>query len=540
MSDKNYPTFRNLLWHAIGLRTQAQFANEAGISAEHLNRMLNASKINRPTRRTLSLIAAAAKNGVSYGDLEAALEQDAAPAQEEYITEVEPAPDFRQAAVGAVKSLSDILIERRKDGYPCIVDSLDAAASAILEDVKKAYPYAPQISFEIGKARPYIGVTHQEVPLWSTVWLSMADYNTSASTKMIIYHSEAAGKPILHDMSISVADVSDLYGLPFKPQSNKDDEDEDDDVVVGPPLGNREDSCWDAAYYVGFEENLHFQEYKYSDPGVSMDQRILNAIFNGDTICPLWVEGTGFYLDEIPSGFAAFVFKHRKALAENCSASGDPDDGISSEQLLTKVSELEAKGAGNEEVAAWLDEIGYAGRLSLATGWVAAISAAMAYETGFEFLSYTKQDNKDFGELTQHDVVLISREYANQKEISREAVLNLVYRYAAELGIPEFKDMLYKTVEPRNIREHRYVIRERQPKKEEQPVQEKTEYIPFEVDGEWRYPAESGVHMVRLKDGRKMKMVYIKADGRNLWLKRHKEWSHMIETYDPSPISPSD
>ena len=53
MPDKNFLAFRSLLWHAIGSRTQAQFANEAGISAEHLNRMLNASKINRPTKKTL-------------------------------------------------------------------------------------------------------------------------------------------------------------------------------------------------------------------------------------------------------------------------------------------------------------------------------------------------------------------------------------------------------------------------------------------------------------------------------------------------------
>ena len=33
---KNYPAFRNLLRGAICNRTQAQFANESGISAEHL------------------------------------------------------------------------------------------------------------------------------------------------------------------------------------------------------------------------------------------------------------------------------------------------------------------------------------------------------------------------------------------------------------------------------------------------------------------------------------------------------------------------
>lgn len=536
MPDKNFLAFRSLLWHAIGSRTQAQFANEAGISAEHLNRMLNASKINRPTKKTLSLIAAAAKNGVSYGDLEAALERDTNPTQEKQATEAELAPDFWQIAEGTVKTLSDILIERHKDAYPCVVDSLDAAVSALVEEVKNAYPYAPQVSFEIGRPRSYIGVTHQDVPLQSTVWLSMADYNTSASTEMIIYYSEVAGKPVLHDISIAVADISDLYGLPFNPQDEENDKDSDDDVIVGPPLGNHEDPYWDAAYYINFEENLHFQEYRYSDPGVSMEQRILDAVFGGDTICPLWIQGTGFYLDEIPSDFATFVFKHRKALAETCSASGEPEDGISGEQFLTRVAELEVKGAGNEEVAAWLNEVEYADRLSLVTGWIAAVSAIMAYETGFEFLSYVKQDNKEFGDLTQHDVVLISREYTTQKEISREAVLNLVYRYAAELGISEFRDMLYKTVEPRNIREHRYVIRERQPRKEEQLAQKKPEYVPFVVDNERQYPAESGIYAVKLKDGREMSMVYLKAEDKNLWLKRHKEWSHMIELYDPAPL----
>ena len=55
-----------MLRGAICTRTQAQFANEAGISAEHLNRMLNADTISRPTKKTLMKIAAAAKNGITY------------------------------------------------------------------------------------------------------------------------------------------------------------------------------------------------------------------------------------------------------------------------------------------------------------------------------------------------------------------------------------------------------------------------------------------------------------------------------------------
>lgn len=242
MSEKNYPIFRNLLGHAIGGRTQAQFANEAGISAEHLNRMLNASKISRPTKKTLSLIAAVAKNGVSYYDLEAALELDSDLAQEEEDAEKGPDPSFREAAVETIKTMSDILGDLRGDLYPCIIDSLDDFVSDVINNIKKYYPHAPEISFEVDVARPYIGETHQDVPLQSTVWLSMADVNTSASTEMIIYFSKAAGRIVLHDMSVSVADIYDIHGLPFRPQDDQGDEEDKDNVVVGPPLGNGEDA----------------------------------------------------------------------------------------------------------------------------------------------------------------------------------------------------------------------------------------------------------------------------------------------------------
>lgn len=538
MAEKNYPTFRNLLGHAIGGRTQAQFANEAGISAEHLNRMLNASKISRPTKKTLSLIAAVAKNGVSYYDLEAALELDSDLAQEEEDAEKGPAPSFREAAVETVRTMSGILDSLRKDLYPCIIDSLDTIVAELINEVKKTYSHAPEISFEVGVARPYIGETHQDVPLQSTVWLSMADVNTSASTEMIIYFSKAAGRIVLHDMSVSVADIYDIHGLPFRPQDDQGDEEDKDNVVIGPPLGNGEDPEGDAAYYVRFEKNPRFQAYKYSDPGLSVEQRLLNAVFSTDTICPIWVYGTGFFLDEIPSGFAAFVFKHRKALAETCSTSGDPDDGISGEEFLAGLAKLEASAAGNEEVAAWLDEVKYVDRYSMTTGWVPAVSAVMTAETGFEFLSYMKQDSKDFGELTQHDVVLIDREYANLKKISRESVLNLVYRYAAELGIREFNDMLYKTVESRNTPEHRYVIQKQKPK-EEHPASREVKYVPFMMDGERQYPATPGLYAVKLRDGREMDMVFLKAKDQPLWIKRHKEWSNLIEAYDPTPLPSS-
>lgn len=54
-----YKEFRKLLRNGIGSRSQKQFAEETGISKEHINRMLNNKEIDRPTVGTLDKIAAA-------------------------------------------------------------------------------------------------------------------------------------------------------------------------------------------------------------------------------------------------------------------------------------------------------------------------------------------------------------------------------------------------------------------------------------------------------------------------------------------------
>ena len=52
-----YQKFRELLRRGIGTRTQKAFAEEVGISKEHLNRMLNNKEISRPSVHLLKSIA---------------------------------------------------------------------------------------------------------------------------------------------------------------------------------------------------------------------------------------------------------------------------------------------------------------------------------------------------------------------------------------------------------------------------------------------------------------------------------------------------
>lgn len=542
MSQENFPAFRAMLWKAIGNRTQAQFANEANLSAEHLNRMLNGKITGRPARSTLTRIAATAKNGVAYQDLADALDRDTgivvsekrlAEAKEEF------APGFREAAEGAVRTAWELIRRKRNENqFPCIAQTIEEAISGLLDEVKAAYPDAPQISFELDPPRRYIGTLHEGVPEQSTVYLSMADYNTSASTEMIVYHSEAAGKTVVHDMGLTVADIFDLYGMPFKPKDEAvpDEIEDEDDIVLGPDTGTRGEPEWDAAYFVRFEKNIHFKEPRGA--GVA-EQRLLDALF-GEVTFPAWIEGTGFYLDEIPANFAAFVAAHRKTLIENCAAPGNKEEELDYITCQEGLDKLIADDASSEEVAAWFDQVEYVDKLSLAPGWKSAVSAVMSEESGFRFIAYEKTSDTTFGEPTPHDAVLISRDYVNQNNISREALLNLVCRYASELGLTEFRDMLYKTVETRAPWDHRFVIHEKKPEREaaqRNAASEDAEFVVFEVNGEKRYPEKSGAYLVRLTDGRQMQILFLLTKKGPLWIKRNKEWSNMIESYAKTPVT---
>ena len=69
MANKaGYTKFRELLRYGIGSRSQRAFALQAGISYEHLNRLLNQDEIGQPSRETLEKIANA-MNTVSLDEL---------------------------------------------------------------------------------------------------------------------------------------------------------------------------------------------------------------------------------------------------------------------------------------------------------------------------------------------------------------------------------------------------------------------------------------------------------------------------------------
>lgn len=67
--QKEYRRFRELLRKAMGDMSQKAFAERAGLSVEHLNRLLNNAEISRPSKTTLSKIQKASNGTVNIYDL---------------------------------------------------------------------------------------------------------------------------------------------------------------------------------------------------------------------------------------------------------------------------------------------------------------------------------------------------------------------------------------------------------------------------------------------------------------------------------------
>lgn len=108
---ESYKEFQNLLRAGIGSRTQKEFAQEIGMSKEHLNRMLNSEEINRPSKATLESIAAH-MNSVTISQLLTACGYDIIPVE----TRVVRQEDAMLGAIGDIidtrkpwQSLNDVV-----------------------------------------------------------------------------------------------------------------------------------------------------------------------------------------------------------------------------------------------------------------------------------------------------------------------------------------------------------------------------------------------------------------------------------------------
>lgn len=525
--SQNFTSFRNLLRIAICNRTQAQFANESGISAEHLNRMLNAETINRPTRTTLTKIASAAKNGVTFQRLIDALDAEDEKKQtitaevlkrEQKIKEAQQdfAPTFEEMAQVSIENLNHII--RDQIAYPFIIKSAADVMETIMDTYNEWDPKNLLICYDIGKSRKYIGTRHPDVQDYIPIDLSMSNYETSAETTMLLYYTKVADQLVVQDITLAVADIEDLYGMPL---AAMDEKDADDD-------GTKQlDDAYAKPYYIEFTSNCHFREI-YRSKEENLEKRVLESIFGEKQTYPTSIVGTGFWVKDVPKNFGKFISEHIKSVI---TAYEDEPDVY--EKLETELHAILEETQDNNRLVQFFDEFddhGYFDFENYQYGWLGTISNVMRQETGWTFESFQHVTSDDWKDRSEYDCIMIRSENVEKEEIKREALLNAICQYAYELEIDTFGDILFHTVIEDFQKPHTYQVqpREKPGKPTDENISEFHKLTPDTV------PEKTGAYMVKLKDERILQCIYLK--DQNLWIRSHKEWSHMIDSFDPTPV----
>ena len=528
MSKQNFETFRGLLRGAICFRPQAQFAREAGISPEHLNRMLNADVIHRPSKVTLHKIAAVAKNGITYQLLKDALDKDDPNPSEPDSSPTAPPLSFPDAAQMAMAALSNVI---KAQPYPIIANSLAEHMDALMSAVAHKSPILPKISYDLGVVRPYPGQKDCFATNYVCVDLSMADDYYTATSNMLLYLIELPSrsgdiKYVVRDASCAVSDIMELFGMP--PAALAAHENESKDSGEGAL-----DQAMNDPFYLDIQKAERFKEVFNGSTGESPERRLLNAIFGeNQTRIPVVTDGTGFALKETPPNLAGFFLSHRDALlSPYLSEPENYNKIVNAMDSLDKTKEL-------QPFLDELDEINYSDdNIENDFGWPAAIAVIMSEETGFPFLYKKKSEDPSgkFPWLSKDSVIILSNNAAERDGIQREAILMVTCRYVRELGLKRFGDIIFANIQSIFSKRRSYVINNVSTDNDETEDIGKRKDEDYSVRFEDNpYPEKEGLYAVKLKDGRRMSLVFLSK--LHVWIRNHKEWSDLIDSYCPEPL----
>lgn len=563
-----YEQFRKLLWKAIGPRTQAQFASEAGLSAEHLNRLLNAAHI-RPSFRSMEKITAVSCGAVTLQDLLDALDKDG----------VSVAPKKPAAAPRNMKTLAGNVIRAMKDTlsrfrhgegprqtFGSVYKAMEDISTSIAARYREmdAISPMPDLSFSIGQTWRYPehlcgwvpdGIDRSDMK-YTAVDISMADDLVTIETTAILYFTEDGGEIRLVDVKMDYVALFELFGAPCAcvgtaPEDTLNGVEEYLLPESGDPIRAANVEPEDViGGMIPFRicPLRKFYTRGLPDDAKTQEERIMYSLFGKDTRYPVAIYGLGFNLTSVPDGLARFLRIHAKSLLSLCPEHPEPDEGPSRSEVSGKIDELLSGHAAKDDIAAALDGLGIRDMHSLETGWRAAVAGVMSEETSWRFVAYRPQPDKDPDTgvpLTEGAAVLFARSDMKEKNVSNHAALNVIARYASELGVSSIRHMLYRTMETENLKLDTYRVRPYQEPGDREPVViDPARLVRFDPSDPSTYPGGSGLYRFLLKDGRFRSIVVTPraplsgnaAPGDVLFLSCYREWSDMIDSYDPVPI----
>jgi transcriptional regulator with XRE-family HTH domain len=411
MAEKQaYEEFKKLLRAAIGPdRTQAEFAQETGISPEHLSRMLNSREISRPSRNTLAKIAGHAfRASVTLSDLLSACG---------YKEAVEaPTPDTADDIQIRVKKVLDTMADglREMSGkmvpYDNVYDFLKMI-DMLYTDCPVSYDISDPVSLE----KPVDGAE-----MYCNVETSWAEKYYSARFGFGIYFTETKGGKVLVCAPEFSMDELVKRGSDAAREADGliDVEDTPDYVCVVKYKNLPRRTSADKLTAQTVERMM---ELKESFPDLSNEELLMRIIFGDPNRKqrPMSVEGRGFYVDDVPDYIVInFLNSHKDAFVRS-----EKEQEIY--EKVTSGTPLEEAFHGYGRLAA--DNIDC---------WQSAVANIMTRETGIGFAFWScDSEDEQFGNRA---CIMFTAElpwYYNEveKELSYDSLSAAADRYAREL-----------------------------------------------------------------------------------------------------------
>ena len=326
-----YRRFRELLRCGIGDRSQRSFAKEAGITPEHVNRLLNSETISQPSRETLEKMAAV-MNTVSLNEL-----LDACG----YKTVI-PEETARKV-YDLLTEGYDNLTKGRLTAWDSLDNFLDILA-ALYSEGNGAFSILCQREYHGIKEESYA----EQCALLKYQWTE-ADY-TYHLFFLILYNRTERGKLLFVNLISEMDKIMEQEGKYMERN-----------------YGLRKFSDGKGCYTV-VDKREHQKNAR-------VESKLLSAIFSMDGYFIKTDVGYGFYYPETPEGFLDFLTAHAAA--------------------FTTTKENAAMYQAALEPGADLDEIfqNFEDKYTETNGTGAVVCQILRKETGKEFVYLPKDEN---------------------------------------------------------------------------------------------------------------------------------------------------
>lgn len=512
---KNFQKFRNLLEIAMCDMSQCDFAAKSGISPEHLNRMLNKETINKPSKKILIKIASVAENGISYKDLQDAVDSEDPDFEEinyKTLKNEQAKREFAPSLEEIAQTHFEILASLSSD-TSVIASNLNEYVESILDNYKSkclARKIEPQsISYFICETYDYFGGKFTDDNIkWTSVMFEIMLGDRTAETEMLIYsttNDNIEPNVIIRGTSMAVKDLTELFGYRGYMLSEHERNETEDKVI---------ENTMTKPFYTNIQS--------LRKP-LSNEEKFKNLfeLFEGEPIYkPTCMHGLGFYLNKLDDDFYHFILNHKKTLLKQYYKNPDLF-----QKSLTKTNEIENSNMADKQKTDELIKIFGDYSDNEEYNAVKIIEYVITEETGFPFCGEVYEFNEEYNDiLDKNNAILIEDCELLHNRISEKTVLNSMVRYCKELKVDQMGEIRYVTLETFFKKPKVYKI-----KASSKNIKSKEDNTNWKDISE--LPEKNGICEVILKDGRHMNCMFLKTpvkDEDGLWLAYMKSWNHMI------------